>query len=89
LPLTAPALLTVALFALTGAFNDFLFAFIFVRSEQYTTLAVGLSKMVIGDIFPFGRMMAASILMAIPVTAVYMFAQRFMVEGLTAGSVKG
>jgi multiple sugar transport system permease protein len=89
LPLTTPALLTVALFAFTGAFNDFLFAFIFVRSEQYTTLAVGLSKMVIGDIFPFGRMMAASIMMAIPVALVYMFAQRFMAEGLTAGSVKG
>jgi multiple sugar transport system permease protein len=89
LPLTAPALLTVALFALTGAFNDFLFAFIFVRSEQYTTLAVGLSKMVIGDIFPFGRMMAASIMMAIPVAAIYIFAQRFMADGLTAGSVKG
>lgn len=89
LPLIKPAILTVALFALTGAFNDFLFAFIFVRPEEYTTIAVGLSKMVIGDIFPFGRMMAASILMAIPVTAVYMFAQRFMVEGLTAGSVKG
>jgi len=89
LPLTTPALLTVALFAFTGAFNDFLFAFIFVRSEQYTTLAVGLSKMVIGDIFPFGRMMAASIMMAIPVAIVYMLAQRFMADGLTAGSVKG
>ena len=89
LPLTKPALLTVGLFALTGAFGDFLFAFIFVRPEEYTTVAVGLGKMVIGDIFPFGRMMAASILMAIPVTAVYMLAQRFMVEGLTAGSVKG
>lgn len=89
LPLTAPALVTVGLFALTGAFNDFLFAFIFVRTEQYTTLAVGLSQMVIGDIFPFGRMMAASIMMAIPVTVVYMLAQRYMAEGLTAGSVKG
>ena len=89
LPLTAPALLTVALFALTGAFNDFLFAFIFVRSEEYTTLAVGLSKMVIGDIFPFGRMMASSIMMAVPVTVIYMLAQRFMADGLTAGSVKG
>lgn len=89
LPLTLPALLTVALFALTGAFNDFLFAYVFVRPEELTTLAVGLGKMVIGDIFPFGRMMAASIMMAIPVTIVYMLAQRFMVEGLTAGSVKG
>ena len=89
LPLTLPALLTVALFALTGAFNDFLFAYVFVRPESLTTLAVGLGKMVIGDIFPFGRMMAASIMMAIPVTIIYMLAQRFMVEGLTAGSVKG
>jgi len=89
LPLTLPALLTVALFALTGAFNDFLFAYVFVRPEELTTLAVGLGKMQIGDIFPFGRMMAASIMMAIPVTIIYMLAQRFMVEGLTAGSVKG
>jgi len=89
LPLTVPALLTVALFALTGAFNDFLFAFIFVRPESLTTVAAGLGKMVIGDVFPFGRMAAASIMMAVPVTIVYMLAQRFMVEGLTAGSVKG
>jgi multiple sugar transport system permease protein len=89
LPLTVPALLTVALFALTGAFNDFLFAYIFVRPESLTTVSVGLGKMVIGDIFPFGRMAAASIMMAVPVTIVYMLAQRFMVEGLTAGSVKG
>jgi multiple sugar transport system permease protein len=89
LPLTLPALLTVALFALTGAFNDFLFAYVFVRPESLATVSVGLGKMVIGDIFPFGRMMAASIMMAVPVAAVYMLAQRFMVEGLTAGSVKG
>jgi multiple sugar transport system permease protein len=89
LPLTLPALLTVGLFAITGAFNDFLFAYVFVRPESLTTLSVGLYKMVIGDIFPFGKMFAASIMTAIPVTILYMLAQRFMVEGLTAGSVKG
>lgn len=45
--------------------------------------------MVVGDIFPFGQMFAASVMTAIPVTIIYMTAQRFMVEGLTAGSVKG
>jgi multiple sugar transport system permease protein len=45
--------------------------------------------MVIGDIFPLGKMFAASIMTAIPVTIIYALAQRFMVEGLTAGSVKG
>jgi multiple sugar transport system permease protein len=89
LPLTMPALLTVALFAITGAWNEFLFAFVFVTQESMRTLPVGLGMMVIGDIFPFGKMFAASIMMAIPVTIIYMLAQRFMVEGLTAGSVKG
>ena len=89
LPLTMPALLTVALFAITGAWNEFLFAFVFVTQESLRTLPVGLGMMVIGDIFPFGNMSAASILMAIPVTIIYVLAQRFMVEGLTAGSVKG
>jgi len=52
------------------SFNDFLFAYIFVRPESLTTLAVGLGKMLIGDIFPFGKMAAASLMMAVPVTAV-------------------
>jgi multiple sugar transport system permease protein len=89
LPLTLPALLTVALFAITSAWNEFLFAFVFITPESAQTLPVGLGKMVIGDIFPFGNIFAASIMMAVPVTLIYALAQRFMVEGLTAGSVKG
>ncbi|HET8630303.1 MAG TPA: ABC transporter permease subunit [Thermomicrobiales bacterium] len=89
LPLTLPALLTVALFAITSAFNEFLFAYVFVRPEPLRTLPVGLANMVIGDIFPWGNLFAACILTTIPVVIVYILAQRFMVEGLTAGSVKG
>ncbi|TAK25377.1 MAG: ABC transporter permease subunit [Chloroflexota bacterium] len=89
LPLIRPALLAVALFAVTGAFNEFLMAFVFTTSEQYMTVGVGMAKMVIGDIFPFGPMSAGAIMMAIPVIILYTFAQRVMVEGLTAGSVKG
>lgn len=89
LPLIRPALLAVALFAVTGAFNEFLMAFIFITSEQYMTVGVGMAKMVIGDIFPFAQMSAGAIMMAIPVVILYAFAQRVMVEGLTAGSVKG
>ena len=81
--------MTVGLFALTGTFNEFLFAFVFVRPESLHTVPVGLYNMVVGDIFPYGNMYAASIMMAIPVTGVYIIAQRYMVEGLTAGSVKG
>lgn len=89
LPLTLPALLAVALFAVTAAWNEFLLAFVLVAPESSRTLPVGLGNMVVGDIFPFGQMFAASVMTAIPVTIIYMTAQRFMVEGLTAGSVKG
>ena len=89
LPLTLPALLAVALFSVTSAWNEFLLAFVLVSPESARTLPVGLGNMVVGDIFPFGQMFAASVMTAIPVTIIYMTAQRYMVAGLTAGSVKG
>ncbi len=89
LPLAAPALLSVTLFAFTNAWNEFLFAFVFITSENLKTLPVGLQLLVFGDIYPWGKLMAASLLMAIPVMAVYLYAQRYLVEGLTAGSIKG
>ena len=89
LPLAAPALLSVTLFAFTTAWNEFLFAFVFITSESLRTLPVGLQSLVVGDILPWGQLMAASLLTAIPVAALYIFAQRYLVEGLTAGSLKG
>lgn len=89
LPLAAPALLSVALFAFTNAWNEFLFAFVFITSESLRTLPIGLQSMVVGDILPWGELMAASLLTAIPVAILYMFAQRFLVGGLTVGAVKG
>jgi multiple sugar transport system permease protein len=89
LPLSAPALLSVTLFAFTTAWNEFLFAFVFVNSESLRTLPIGLQSLVFGDILPWGELMAASLLTAVPVAVIYIYAQRFLVEGLTAGSVKG
>ena len=89
LPLAAPAVLSVTLFAFTNAWNEFLFAFVFITSESLRTLPIGLQSMVVGDILPWGQLMAASLLTAIPVAILYTFAQRFLVEGLTVGGVKG
>ncbi len=89
LPLAMPALLAVTLFSFTNAWNEFLFAFIFITSERLFTLPVGLQQLVFGDIYPWGQLMGASLLMAIPVMIAYIYAQKYMVEGLTAGSVKG
>jgi len=89
LPLAMPALLSVTLFAFTNAWNEFLFAFVFITSENLKTLPVGLQLLVFGDVYPWGQLMSASLLMAIPVMVIYIYAQRFLVEGLTLGSVKG
>jgi multiple sugar transport system permease protein len=89
LPLTTPALLAVTLFSFTAAWKEFLFAFVFINSNKLMTLPVGLAQTIFGDIYPWGMLMAASLLISVPVVIFYMYGQRFMVAGLTAGSVKG
>jgi multiple sugar transport system permease protein len=89
LPLTKPALLAVFLFGITQAWNEFMFAFTFIYSESKMTLPVGLGQMIIGDVLPWGELAAAAVLMAIPIFLLYTLGQRFMVQGLTAGAVKG
>lgn len=89
LPLAAPAILSVTLFAFTNAWNEFLFAFVFITSESLRTLPIGLQSLVVGDILPWGKLMAASLLTTVPVAILYIYAQRFLAEGLTVGAVKG
>jgi len=89
LPLATPALLAVTLFAFTNAWKEFLFAFVFISSERLMTLPVGLAQPIFGDVYPWGMLMAASLIISVPVVIFYMYGQRFMVAGLTAGSVKG
>jgi multiple sugar transport system permease protein len=89
LPLTKPALLAVALFAFTAAWKEFLYAFVFIRSDNLKTLTVGMSTTIYGDIYPWGLLMASALVISIPVVILYMSAQRFMVAGLTAGAIKG
>jgi len=89
LPLVRPALLAVAMFSITQAWNEFLYANTFLRSTDTFTLPVGLGQLLIADVQPWGELMAAALLTALPVVVIYMLGQRFMVAGLTAGSVKG
>lgn len=89
LPLTKPALMAVALFGVTQAWSEFLFAYVMIHSESRMTLPVGLAQMIIGDVLPWGELCAAALIMAIPVLTLYSLGQRFMVAGLTAGAVKG
>ncbi len=89
LPLTTPGVLAAALFAFTLAWNEFLYALVMVHNTELKTIPVGLNDLMFGDIYLWGELMAASVLTSVPVIALYVYLQRYMVEGLTAGAVKG
>jgi multiple sugar transport system permease protein len=89
LPLAAPGVLAAALYAFTQAWNEFLYALVFITDVKQRTLPVGLSSFITGDVYGWGYLMAGAVLTTVPVIIVYIYLQKYMVEGLTAGSVKG
>ena len=89
LPLAAPGIVASAIFAFTLSWNEFLYALVFIQDETALTVPVGLNLLIYGDVFSWGQLMAASVITTVPVVALYVFIQRWMVEGLAAGSVKG
>jgi multiple sugar transport system permease protein len=89
LPLATPGIVASAIFAFTLSWNEFLYALVFIQDERLLTVPVGLNLLIYGDVFHWGQLMAASVITTLPVVALYMFIHRWMVEGLTAGGVKG
>ncbi|HEX6500849.1 MAG TPA: carbohydrate ABC transporter permease [Micromonosporaceae bacterium] len=89
LPLIAPGLTAGALFSFTLAWNEYLYAFVFTNKSTAATAPVGLASLVLGDVFLWGQIMAGAVVTAIPILLIYLFGQRFVVGGLTAGAVKG
>ncbi len=89
LPLAAPGVLAAALYAFTQAWNEFLYALVFITDGRLRTLPVGLASFITGDVYGWGYLMAGAVLTTLPVIAAYIYLQKYMVEGLTAGSVKG
>jgi arabinogalactan oligomer/maltooligosaccharide transport system permease protein len=90
LPLVAPILAVTALLAFIGTINEFLMASVFLTDPESKTLAVGLYGMIAGDRnVNFGMFAAGTLLTAIPTVGVFLWLQKYIVNGLTAGAVKG
>ena len=89
LPLSAPGMIAVSVFTCTGAWNELLLALIFITSSRLQTVPVAIQYLITGDVFRWGLIMAGSVLAALPVMVLYYLAQRFVVQGLAAGAVKG
>ena len=91
MPLLWPALVSTGLLAFIAAWNEFLFALTFVLDNDERTVPVSISLISGASLYdiPWGKIMAASVLVTLPLIALVLLFQRKIVSGLTAGAVKG
>lgn len=89
LPLTLPGIAATLGFVFTAAWSELLFALMLISGNKSATFPVGLLSFVSKFSVDFGQMMAAGVLALIPAALFFLLIQRYLVQGLTAGAVKG
>ncbi len=89
LPLTLPGIAATLGFVFTAAWSELLFALMLISGNDAATFPVGLLSFVSKFSVDFGQMMAAGVLALIPACLFFLLIQRYLVQGLTAGAVKG
>jgi multiple sugar transport system permease protein len=89
LPLAAPGIVTAFIFGFTNSWNEFLYAVVLVNRRELMTLPTGLGSYILGDVFLWGPLMATALITTLPPVALFIVVQRFIVAGMTLGSVKG
>ncbi|KAA3509527.1 MULTISPECIES: carbohydrate ABC transporter permease [Agrobacterium] len=89
LPLTLPGIAATLGFVFTAAWSELLFALMLISGNESATFPVGLLTFVSKFSVDFGQMMAAGVLALIPACLFFLLIQRYLVQGLTAGAVKG
>lgn len=89
-PLVVPGMISIAIYGFVWSWNDLLYSMTLVTDPARRTLASGLVMTFLGEASTnWGYMMAASVVSAIPVAIIFVFLQRYFIQGLTAGAVKG
>jgi multiple sugar transport system permease protein len=88
LPLMAPALVAVGIYALLLAWNEYLYQYLLISSSRNATVAVAIDQFFDSDEAPWNYMMAVALVYSLPPVAIYFALRRYMVAGLTMGSVK-
>ena len=88
MPLSKPAIVSVALYVFMIAWNEFLFAFMFLDDPNLFTLSRGIISLNSSEV-PQQHVMAGAVIATIPIMFIFIYLERFLISGLTAGSVKG
>ncbi|HZG77855.1 MAG TPA: carbohydrate ABC transporter permease [Paenibacillus sp.] len=89
LPLTVPALLTIVIFQVIHSWNDFMGPLLYLQESEMYTLQIGLQQFKFSHGTDWPALMAASVLVSIPVILLFFFAQKRFLEGMTFSGIKG
>jgi multiple sugar transport system permease protein len=89
LPLSIPGILATSLFGFVTAWNEFMFGYVLINDDAHRTLTPGIMLFRGNHETDWGSLMAASVLTVLPVAVSFLYLQRFLSTGLSAGSVKG
>jgi len=89
LPMLKPVLVTLAIFTFMGAWNDFMWPLIVLTDQQHYTLPVALASLSREHIMDVEMMMAGAVITVLPVLLLFLLLQRYYIQGLLLGSVKG
>ncbi len=79
----------MSIFTFTGAWNELLLALVLITSESQRTAPLALNYLITSDVLALGAADGGAVLSSIPLMVLYFVAQRFMVQGVAEGSVKG
>lgn len=89
LPLSSSGIVAISLYTFLISWDDYLYCLTLISSDKLRTLSTGISLRYLGELsYDWGRVMTVSVLASIPLLIMFIFLQKYMVQGLTAGAVK-
>ena len=88
LPLAKPAIVTMILFTFIWAWNDYMGPYIFITSPEKQMLSVGIKMFQVNNAVDYGLQMAAATLVLVPILIVFLFCQKYFIEGIATSGMK-
>jgi len=89
-PLVKPGIVAVCIYTFLNAWDDYLMALIIMQDTSMKTLTIGIAETFLGEYcYNYGGMMAFAVIGSVPIVVMFIFLQKYMIAGLTAGAVKG
>jgi multiple sugar transport system permease protein len=89
IPPSLPSIASTFIFSFTICWSEYIYALVVISTKSQRTITLALSNMLVADIIPWGPLMAGAVIAAVPIMIIYMAASKYIVGGLTLGSVKG